>query len=153
MLEVGEPMPEFVLFNRKHEPVTNKDFEGKVSILAFYPMAFTGGCTLEMQGFKQRYEELEALGVEVVGVSADPWAAAGAFCDAQELQFQLLSDFPAGQTIDAFGVRREGAATAQRVTFVFDAAGVLRHAIQGTTDMEAHPQGALDAARTLSAGS
>ena len=129
-MEVGEPMPEFVLFNRKHEPVTNKDFEGKVSILAFYPMAFTGGCTLEMQGFKQRYEELEALGVEVVGVSADPWAAAG-----------------------AFGVRREGAATAQRVTFVFDAAGVLRHAIQGTTDMEAHPQGALDAARTLSAGS
>lgn len=152
MLQVGETMPEFMLLNPKREQVTNKDFAGKVSVLAFYPMAFTGGCTREMQAFKQRYEEFAALGVEVVGVSADPWAAAGAFCDAQELQFPLLSDFPTGQTIDAFGVRREGAATAQRVTFVFDAAGVLRHTIEGTSEMDEHSQSALDSARSIVQG-
>jgi peroxiredoxin len=105
-----------------------------------------------MQGFKQRYEELQSLGARVAGISADTWAAQGAFCEQQGLQFPLLSDWPEYRTIATFGVGREGATTARRTTFVFDASGVLRYRCAEERDMEAHPSGALEAVRALAEG-
>ena len=41
--EVGQPAPPFKLRNKDREEVTNESFPGKHLVLAFYPMAFTGG--------------------------------------------------------------------------------------------------------------
>jgi peroxiredoxin len=41
--EVGQPAPPFSLFNRNREQVTLESFPGKRLVLAFYPLAFTGG--------------------------------------------------------------------------------------------------------------
>ncbi len=43
MLEVGAQMPDFTLRNTQREVVTQDDFAGSIAVLAFYPMAFTGG--------------------------------------------------------------------------------------------------------------
>ena len=43
MLEVGASMPAFTLRNTKREEVTHESFRGAVAVLAFFPMAFTGG--------------------------------------------------------------------------------------------------------------
>jgi peroxiredoxin len=43
MLEVGASMPQFTLRNAKREEVTQEAFRGGVAVLAFFPMAFTGG--------------------------------------------------------------------------------------------------------------
>jgi len=43
MLEVGSSMPSFTLRNAQREEVTQEDFTGSIAVLAFYPMAFTGG--------------------------------------------------------------------------------------------------------------
>jgi peroxiredoxin len=43
MLEVGTSMPSFTLRNAQREEVTQDDFAGSIAVLAFYPMAFTGG--------------------------------------------------------------------------------------------------------------
>jgi peroxiredoxin len=43
MLEVGATLPAFTLRNTKREEVTQEDFAGTIAVLAFYPMAFTGG--------------------------------------------------------------------------------------------------------------
>jgi peroxiredoxin len=43
MLEVGTQMPEFTMRNAQREKVTQDDFAGSITVLAFYPMAFTGG--------------------------------------------------------------------------------------------------------------
>jgi peroxiredoxin Q/BCP len=102
-----------------------------------------------MRGFQQRLGELQGLGARVAGVSADTWAANGGFAEAQGLEFPLLSDWPEGKTIAAFGVGREGSTTASRVTFVFDADGVVQAIIDDARDMEAHPVGALEAVRRL----
>ena len=40
-------------------------------VLYFYPRAFTEGCTLEARAFSEAMSEFRALGVNVVGVSAD----------------------------------------------------------------------------------
>lgn len=43
MLEVGTAMPQFTLRDPQREEVTNDSFAGSITVLAFYPMAFTGG--------------------------------------------------------------------------------------------------------------
>ena len=42
-IEVGERAPAFTLRNKAFQEVTNESFPGKHLVLAFYPMAFTGG--------------------------------------------------------------------------------------------------------------
>lgn len=102
-----------------------------------------------MRGFQQIKGDLEALGARVVGVSTDTWASNGAFAEKEGIEFPLLSDWPEHRTCKAFGVLREGASVATRVTFVFDASGVVRAVIHDTTDVLEHPQRALEAARSL----
>lgn len=41
--EVGQPAPPFTLLNKNREQITLDSFPGKRLVLAFYPMAFTGG--------------------------------------------------------------------------------------------------------------
>jgi peroxiredoxin len=105
-----------------------------------------------MEGFQHRYAELKAMGARVVGVSADTWATQGAFADDLGLEFPLLSDWPSNRTIATFGVERDGGPTAQRVTFVFDEAGFLRSIIDDASDMQAHPDGAVEAVQQLVSG-
>ena len=40
---VGEPAPAFTLMNKDREQVTLDSFPAKHIVLAFYPLAFTGG--------------------------------------------------------------------------------------------------------------
>ena len=42
-IEVGKPAPAFSLRNKRREEVTLDSFPGKDLVLAFYPLAFTGG--------------------------------------------------------------------------------------------------------------
>ena len=105
-----------------------------------------------MEGFQRRYAELQALDARVVGVSTDTWAVQGAFAKEVGLAFPLLSDWPSGRTVATFGVQREQGPTARRVTFVFDAGGVLLEVIDDERSMEAHPEGALAAVRRIAEG-
>jgi peroxiredoxin len=41
--EVGQPAPAFSLLDKSRQQVTNASFPGKHIVLAFYPLAFTGG--------------------------------------------------------------------------------------------------------------
>lgn len=104
---------------------------------------------MEMRGFQQAKAELEGLGARVVGVSADTAPAQGAFAEANGIEFSLLSDWPENQTMRAFGADSDGGPTAVRVTFVFDADGVLRAVIDDASNMQAHPDGALAAVREI----
>ena len=42
-IEVGQPAPPFTLMDGTRQPVTQDSYPGKHLILAFYPLAFTGG--------------------------------------------------------------------------------------------------------------
>jgi peroxiredoxin Q/BCP len=149
MLQVGDRMPAFELRDPQREKVTQDDFLGAVSVLAFYPMSFTGGCTREMQGFQQKFEEFKGLGARIAGISSETWATQGVFCEQHGLEFPVLSDWPKYETIAAFGVGRENGPTAERVTFIFDAEGVCQRIITDVSDMDEHRDNALEAVRQL----
>jgi peroxiredoxin len=43
LLEVGDRIPDFALRDPQREEVTQEYFEGSIGVMAFYPMAFSGG--------------------------------------------------------------------------------------------------------------
>lgn len=131
--------------------MTQEHFAGSLAVLAFYPMAFTGGERSRCGASRPR-AELEALGARVAGVSTDIWAAQEAFARECGVEFPLLSDWPSYATVKVFGVLRDHSPVAVRSTFVFDRAGIIRAVISDAPNVQAHVDGALVAVRELAAG-
>lgn len=131
--EVGQKAPDFQLPDTSRQQRKLSDFAGKTVVLAFFPGAFTGGCTTEACAFRDSAAELNGLNAEVVGVSVDSFFAQKAWADANNLQFPLLSDYKR-EAAEAYGVALpnfaglEGYTATKRAVFVIDKDGVLRHA-------------------------
>lgn len=105
MIEEGSVAPDFSLNGSDGKTHRLGDFRGRNVVLYFYPKDDTAGCTIEAKGFNESLEELEKLGVVVVGVSKDDLESHKRFCDKYSLRFLLLSD-PDSKVIkeyDAYG--------------------------------------------------
>lgn len=130
MTEVGDRAPDFALYdaNKRVRKLSEFLTEGRKTILAFYPGAFTGVCTQEMCMFRDMHEELGRLKGEVVGISVDAPFAQKAFAETNSLEFPLLCDFKR-EVIGKYGVvwnglgGVEGYASANRAIFVLDDSG------------------------------
>lgn len=72
-------------------------------VLAFFPGAFTGVCTHEMQAFRDRFDELTDAGGTLYGISIDTPFALAEFRDQLSLPFDLVSDVDR-RIIEAYGV-------------------------------------------------
>ena len=97
--------------------------------------------------FEHCLPEFARTGVQLAGVSTDPWLINRRFRAAAGLDFPLLSDWPAGATCEAFGVLAPDG-RARRVTAVFTSDGRVLEVIEGAAPAE-HPQLALDALITV----
>jgi peroxiredoxin Q/BCP len=62
------------------------------TILYFYPADNTPGCTLEAQSFTRLREDFAALGIQVIGVSADNEVSHKKFHEDYHLGIDLISD-------------------------------------------------------------
>ncbi|HNH24579.1 MAG TPA: peroxiredoxin, partial [Accumulibacter sp.] len=79
---------------------------GRVVVLYFYPKDSTPGCTSEAQDFRDLYDQFDAVGAIVVGVSRDSLKSHENFKAKQQLPFALLSD--ADETLcQRFGVIKQ----------------------------------------------
>ena len=68
-------------------------FDGEgVTVLAFFPGAFTDVCEEEMCDFRDSMNEFNEMNVEVIGVSVDAPFALKEFADKNRLDFTLVSD-------------------------------------------------------------
>ena len=68
-------------------------FDGeKLSVIAFFPGAFTSVCTEEMCELRDSMAEFEEMDVEVVGISVDTPFALKEFAKKNNLNFTLVSD-------------------------------------------------------------
>ena len=130
-LAVGSPAPDFTLRDQFGQDVTLSSFRGSKAVaLVFYPYAFSGVCTGEMGGIRDRLVEFLTFDTEVLAISCDPVYALRAFADSDGLNFPLLSDFwPHGEVATAYGVFDAERGCARRSTFVVDTAGVVRWSV------------------------
>ncbi|MFN8639353.1 MAG: peroxiredoxin [Dehalococcoidia bacterium] len=145
MLTRGQPAPDFELQGTDRERVSRSFFQGAASVLAFFPAAFTSGCTRELEAFQAALPELSRRGLTLAGVSTDTWMVNRQFKAAHRLDFPLLSDWPSGATCEAFGVLGPNGRS-RRVTVMLDSAGVVLEVIDGV-DATAHAARVLDATR------
>ena len=102
-LSTGDKVPDFTATDQDGNPVSTADFQGKTTVVFFYPKADTPGCTAEACSLRNHYADLQAAGYTLLGVSADSEKKQAKFREKYHLPFPLVADTQR-QVIDAFGV-------------------------------------------------
>jgi peroxiredoxin Q/BCP len=127
-LKVGDKAPDFTLKASDGKTYSLADFKGKKGVvIAWFPKAFTGGCTKECKSFKANSEALKGTHVAYFTASVDPVEGAKgnkAFAESLDADYPILSD-PEKSTAKAFGVLNANGMAA-RVTFYIDKDGTIK---------------------------
>jgi len=148
-LKTGDPAPDFTLPDQKGETVALSGFRGKKAvILYFYPKDDTPGCTAESCTFRDSYEDFQAAGAEVIGVSSDTEDSHKTFAAKYHLPFKLLSD-QGGEIRKLYGVTSTFGLLPGRVTFVIDKEGIIRRVFSSQFRPKKHIDEALKILRTI----
>ncbi|MDT5158612.1 MAG: thioredoxin-dependent peroxiredoxin [Acidobacteriota bacterium] len=124
--KVGAAAPDFTLKDGDGNDWRLSDQRGRVVVLLFYPGDETPVCTRQMCSVRDRWEDYEALGAEVVGVSTDSVESHRKFAEHHSLPLRLLSD-PDRRVAEMYNARSWLPGRAARAVIVIDADGVVRH--------------------------
>lgn len=102
--QVGDLAPDFELAGTDGKVHRLSEYRGQQPVvLAWYPQAFTSGCTLECRSFAQDGHLIRELGVRFFMASVDLPEVNARFADAMKADFPLLSD-PDKATAKLYGV-------------------------------------------------
>jgi peroxiredoxin len=149
-VKVGQAAPDFTasyLAMENGRPgfkqVKLSEFKGQKNVvLAFFPAAFSPGCTSEMAKYQETSGQFNANNTVILGMSVDSTWANAAFADKLGVKFNILSD--ASRDISrSYGVFNERGLVANRTTFVIDKNGIVQKEFMATE--------ALDPAHSLEA--
>jgi peroxiredoxin len=149
-VKVGDTAPDFTANyltaadangKRDRKSIKLSEFKGQKNVvLAFFPAAFSPGCTSEMAKYRETAGDFNSNNTVILGMSVDSAWANVAFAEKLGVQFHILSD--AKRDISrAYGVFDEQSAVARRTTFVIDRQGVVQKVFMA--------QEALDPAHAL----
>jgi len=115
-LKVGDKAPNFKLQASDGKTYNLSDFTGKKAVaLAWFPAAFTQGCTIECKSLAEKGDMIKKYEVAYFMISVDPIEKNTDFAKAQKADFPLLSD-PTKETATAYGVLNQRG-VANRWTF------------------------------------
>jgi thioredoxin-dependent peroxiredoxin len=115
-LKVGDKAPNFKLQGSDGKTYNLADFAGKKAVVvAWFPAAFTKGCTIECKNLAMNGAKIRQYDVAYFMASTDPIEKNTDFAKAQEADFPLLSD-PTKEVATAYGVLN-ARGTASRWTF------------------------------------
>ncbi len=155
-VKVGQAAPDFTASyltapdangRRQRQQVKLSDFAGQKNVvLAFFPAAFSPGCTNEMAAYQETSGRFNAHNTVILGISVDsPWANA-AFAEKLGAQFPILSD-ATREVSRAYGVFDEQNVVARRTTFVIDRQGIVQQVFMAQEAL--NPAHALEACAVL----
>lgn len=146
-MNVGETAPDFEAHTDSGANLRLSDIlREKEVVLYFYPKDETPGCTAEACSFRDHWEDIKALGAEVIGVSSDSSEAHRKFKEHHKLQFTLVSD-------DGKEIRRKydvkGSILPPRTTFIISKEGKVVHVYNSQMNAKHHVEEALTALKKL----
>jgi peroxiredoxin Q/BCP len=125
--KAGDAAPIFTGVDQDGKAFNLADHIGKkLVLLYFYPKDFTGGCTKEACGLRDRMGDLQADDVEVIGVSHDSVDSHKKFIEKYQLNFTLVAD-PDGKIISAYDVKMPLLPMSKRVSFLIGRDGKVIH--------------------------
>jgi glutaredoxin-dependent peroxiredoxin len=131
-LNIGDAIPDFLLYTTDKQPLTKKDIIGKRTLFLFFPAAFTSTCTKELCAVRDDIATYNNMEITVFGVSTDSVYALIKYKAEQQLNFMLLSDFNKevsaafGSAYDTFNFNMKGAS--KRSAFLVDENGIIQYA-------------------------
>jgi len=103
-LQAGDNAPNFSLQASDGNAYSLEQFKGKQAIvIAWYPMAFTKGCTIECKSLAENGHLLKQFDVSYFMASVDPLEENIAFAKSTKANFPLLSD-PSKKAAKAYEV-------------------------------------------------
>ncbi len=149
-MDTGNKFPDFELQNQNGQTKTLKDYLGSWSVFYVYPKDDTPGCTLQGKSFTTTQPEFDALGVNVVGISADSVDSHKSFCAKHGLKVELLAD-PDNNLLSQLGIEQKNFGGNQfwdRSSFLVDPEGITRK-IYLNVDPEGHEKALLEDIRAL----
>ena len=130
-LKVGDKAPDFRLPGSDGKTYALKDFAGKKAVVvAWFPKAFTGGCTAECKSMKQEGEAIRKFDVAYFTASTDAPEENKKFAESLELDYPILSD-PDKKVAKAYGVLNEQRGVASRWTIYIGEDGKILHIDKG----------------------
>jgi peroxiredoxin Q/BCP len=125
-LAVGDKAPEFALAASDGKTYRLSDFKGKKAVvLAWFPKAFTGGCTVECKSLAANGDKIRKYEVAYFMASVDPVDGEKgnkAFAESEKADFPILSD-PTKETASAYGVLHPERGISMRWNFYIDKDG------------------------------
>src|SRR5690606_21572591 len=127
--------------------VASTTLAGRSYLLWYYPKAMTPGCTAEGKALRDRYDELQVAGVEVLGVSFDPPKENSRFAAENELPFRLLTD-DGSLAVLVGAASSSSEKTPQRISYLVGPDGMVRKAY-ASVDPASHADQVLKDARTI----
>lgn len=136
MLTVGQKFPEFKLNSvvsieegAEFAEINNGTYDGKWTVLFYWPMDFTFVCPTEIAAFGRADEEFADRDAQVLGASTDTHyvhlAWRNSHPDLKDLPFPMLADHKKSLA-QALGILHEEAGVALRATFIVDPQGIIR---------------------------
>jgi thioredoxin-dependent peroxiredoxin len=140
MLESGSKAPEFVLENDQGGESSLSDLlqDGPL-ILYFYPADFTPGCTKEACSIRDIHNDIQAVGLQVAGVSPQDADSHQRFRDEHKLPFTLLSD-PEKVAIKMYDVDGPFGVGVRRATFLISQDRVIQEAMMADVRIGRHKE-------------
>ena len=92
-LNVGDPAPDFKLADTELKMRALDEFKGGKIVISFIVAASSPVCEAELCTFRDSYQEMNNLGVQVVAISNDGPFANKAFSEKHNFNFPLLADY------------------------------------------------------------
>lgn len=132
MIQIGQLAPDFTLYNTEKQPVTLSEHRGKNVVLLFFPLAFTGVCTMELCNMRDHLHEYTSLNGEVFAISVDSLHVLRKWKEMENFNFEMLSDFNKEASTsyqclyETFGQNMKG--VSKRSAFVIDTEGIVQYA-------------------------
>ncbi len=145
-MNVGDQVRDFTLNDETGTPRTLSTLlERGPVVLFFYPIASSGGCTVEACRFRDLTAELSAVGARPVGISSDGETAQTTFASAHGLGYPLLSDTGHAVAKEMGAYRRwlPGGLHTRRMTFVVDTDRTVLAVIADERRFDRHADEAL----------
>jgi peroxiredoxin len=124
--QVGDVAPAFTAASTSGKDVSLSSFRGKRNVLlAFFPLAFTGTCSKELQCFTEDFDQFAGNDVEILPISVDALPSLKEFRSKLQMKTELLSDFKR-EISRAYGVLNEDRFYSNRAYFLIDKEGLVR---------------------------
>jgi peroxiredoxin len=124
--QVGDVAPAFTAASTSGKDVSLSSFRGKRNVLlAFFPLAFTGTCSTELQCFTEDFDQFAGNDVEILPISVDALPSLKEFRSKLQMKTELLSDFKR-EISRAYGVLNEERFYSNRAYFLIDKGGLVR---------------------------